>query len=251
MQLNNATEDDLRKIELFAAPFLLLISLLVFRSLVAAVLPLMVGGLSIAFTLAALRLLSEVMTVDVFALNVVTVLGLGLAIDYSLFMVSRYREELARSGPGLKAVADTVGPIGRMISFSAATVAAAVASLVIFPQPFLYSTGVGCAIVVIVSAVVVIVVLPAVLGLLGNRINALSISEPHQSQGSPLWRRIAATRPGPSWRGRARGHRSDAGRGAATTTPELTRADARVLPSGQQRPARRYGRPAALSRRPN
>jgi uncharacterized membrane protein YdfJ with MMPL/SSD domain len=230
VQLNNATEDDLRKIELFAAPFLILISFLVFRSLVAAVLPLVVGGLSIAFTLAALRVLSEVMTVDVFALNVVTVLGLGLAIDYSLFMVSRYREELARSGPGLKAVADTVAPIGRMISFSAATVAAAVASLVIFPQPFLYSTGVGCAIVVIVSAVVVIVVLPAVLGLLGNRINALGPAEPQQSQGSPIWRRIGAlvqARPGVV---------------AVLVTAvmlvgavpllhvELTRADARVLP---------------------
>jgi len=199
VQLNNATESDLRRIELYAAPFLLLISLLVFRSLVAAVLPLVVGGLSIAFTLAALRLLSDVMTVDIFALNVVTVLGLGLAIDYSLFMVSRYREELARSGPGLTTMCDTVGPIGRMICFSAGTVTAAVASLCIFPQPFLYSTGVGCAVVATVSATVVIVVLPAVLGLLGTRINSLSIADPMPAGGSPVWRRIAATvqsRPG-------------------------------------------------------
>jgi RND superfamily putative drug exporter len=158
-----------------------------------------VGGLSIAFTLAALRLLSEVMTVDIFALNVVTVLGLGLAIDYSLFMVSRYREELARSGPGLKTMCDTVGPIGRMVCFSAGTVAAAVASLCIFPQPFLYSTGVGCAVVVLVSLMVVIFVLPAILGLLGPRINSLSISDPTPTDGSPLWRRIATfvqARPG-------------------------------------------------------
>jgi len=199
VQLNDTTESDLRRIELYAAPFILLISLLVFRSLIAAVLPLVVAGLSIASTLAALRLLSEVMTIDIFALNVVTVLGLGLAIDYSLFMVSRYRDELARSGPGLKTMCDTVGPVGRMISFSAGTVAAAVASLCIFPQPFLYSTGVGCAIVTLLSALIVILVLPAILGLLGTRINALSISDTTPAHGSPLWRRVAAivqARPG-------------------------------------------------------
>jgi uncharacterized membrane protein YdfJ with MMPL/SSD domain len=130
---------------------------------------------------------------------VVTVLGLGLAIDYSLFMVSRYREELARSGPGLTTMSNTVGPIGRMVSFSAGTVAAAVASLCIFPQAFLYSTGVGCALVAVISALVVILVLPAILGLLGTRINALSISDPTPTHGSPFWRRVAAVvqaRPG-------------------------------------------------------
>ena len=130
--------------------------------------------LSVAFTLAALRALSEVMVVDIFALNVVTVLGLGLAIDYSLFMVSRYREELARSGPTGQALRDTVAPIGRMVAFSAAIVAAATASLAVFPQDFLASTGVGCAVVAIVSAAVVLIVLPAVLAVLGERVNALS-----------------------------------------------------------------------------
>ena len=169
--------------------------------------------------------------IDIFALNVVTVLGLGLAIDYSLFMVSRYRDELARSGPGLRTMCNTVGPIGRMVSFSAGTVAAAVASLCIFPQPFLYSTGVGCALVAVLSALVVILVLPAILGLLGTRINALSISDPTPVHGSPLWRRVAAVvqaRPGLV---------------AFLVTAvmlfaalpllriQLTRADARVLPS--------------------
>jgi uncharacterized membrane protein YdfJ with MMPL/SSD domain len=231
VQLNDATESDLRRIELYAAPFILLISLLVFRSLVAAILPLIVGGLSIAFTLAALRLLSEVMTVDIFALNVVTVLGLGLAIDYSLFMVSRYRDELARSGPGLRTMCDTVGPVGRMICYSAGTVAAAVASLCIFPQPFLYSTGVGCAVVALLSALVVIVVLPAILGLLGTRINALSISDPMPLHGSPFWRRVAnavQARPGLI-------ALLVAAVMLIAALPlqriELTRADARVLPT--------------------
>jgi uncharacterized membrane protein YdfJ with MMPL/SSD domain len=230
VQLNDTTESDLRRIELYAAPFILLISLLVFRSLVAAVLPLVVGGLSIAFTLAALRLLSEVMTVDIFALNVVTVLGLGLAIDYSLFMVSRYRDELERSGPGLKTMCDTVGPIGRMVSFSAGTVAVAVASLCIFPQPFLYSTGVGCAVVALVSLLVVILVLPAILGLLGTRINALSISGPTPVHGSPFWRRIGQivqARPGVIALAVAAVMLIAA---LPVSRIELTRADARVLP---------------------
>jgi putative drug exporter of the RND superfamily len=233
LQLNNATEDDLRKIELLAAPFLLLVSFLVFRSLVAAMLPLLVGGLSIAFTLASLRLLSEVMTVDVFALNVVTVLGLGLAIDYSLFMVSRYREELARSGEGLNAVLGTVVPVGRMVTYSAATVAAAVASLIVFPQPFLYSAGVGCALVALLSAAVVIFALPAVLGMLGERVNALSLSRTQRPTGSStLWRRLAAlaqARP-------AAVAVLIAGGMLLFALPllhaELTRADARVLPRG-------------------
>jgi uncharacterized membrane protein YdfJ with MMPL/SSD domain len=230
VQLNDTTESDLRRIELYAAPFILLISLLVFRSLVAAVLPLVVGGLSIAFTLASLRLLSEVMTVDIFALNVVTVLGLGLAIDYSLFMVSRYRDELERSGPGLKTMCDTVGPIGRMVCFSAGTVAVAVASLCIFPQPFLYSTGVGCAVVALVSLLVVILVLPAILGLLGTRINALSISRPTPVHGSPFWRRIGEivqARPGVIALAVAAVMLVAA---LPLSRIELTRADARVLP---------------------
>ncbi len=99
VQLNNTTEDDLRRIELYASPFFLLDLPARLQEPRGGCPAAVVGGLSIAFTLAALRLLSQVMTVDIFALNVVTVLGLGLAIDYSLFMVSRYRDELARSGP--------------------------------------------------------------------------------------------------------------------------------------------------------
>ena len=231
VQLNETTIEDLRRIEFFAFPFLLLISLLVFRGLVAAALPLIVGVLSIAFTLAALRALSEVMVVDIFALNVVTVLGLGLAIDYSLFMVSRYREELARSGPTGQALRDTVAPIGRMVAFSAAIVAAATASLAVFPQDFLASTGVGCAVVAIVSAAVVLIVLPAVLAVLGERVNALSPApqraSPRRSRRWVAVSRLVLRRPAIV---------------AVTVTAvmiamgipfvgaELTRADARVLP---------------------
>ena len=192
-QLNRTTETDLRRIELYAAPFLLLISLIVFRGLVAALIPLLVGGLSIAFTLAALRALSEVMVVDVFALNVVTVLGLGLAIDYSLFMVSRYREEIDRSGATSDALEATVAPVGRMVCFSAATVAGAVASLAVFPQHFLSSTGVGCALVTLLSAAVVLVVVPAVLSALGERVNALAPPALRRGGDSTFWERMGRT----------------------------------------------------------
>ncbi len=230
-QLNDATEEDLRRIELFAAPFLLLISLLVFRGLVAALLPLLVGGLSIAFTLAGLRALTEVIEVDIFALNVITVLGLGLAIDYSLFMVSRYREEIERHGPGSKALGAMLAPVGRMILFSAIIVAASVAALAVFPQRFLYSTGIGCALVALISAAVVLLVLPAVLAILGERVNSGSPGRLQRSATrSPGWNRVGRlvlSRPLPV---------------ALLVTAlmlvaglpflraELTRADARVLP---------------------
>ena len=191
-QINTATEDDLRRIELYAAPFLFLVSLLVFRGVVAALLPLLVGGLSITFTLAALRMLAEVSTIDVFALNVVTVLGLGLAIDYSLFMISRYREELARVGPGREALWASLPPVGRMVMFSSVTIAAAIASLLVFPQRFLHSIGAGGALVALLSAAVAILFLPAVLAMLGERVNALSPDWLQRRQGAAArWRLVA------------------------------------------------------------
>ena len=99
-QVNKQVESDLRRAELLAFPFLFLLSLLFFRSGVAALLPPLIGGLAIVGTFLMLRVASELTSVSIFALNLVTGLGLGLAIDYSLFMVSRYREEIARSGPG-------------------------------------------------------------------------------------------------------------------------------------------------------
>ena len=101
-QVNKQVESDLRRAELLAFPFLFLLSLLFFRSGVAALLPPLIGGLAIVGTFLMLRVASELTSVSIFALNLVTGLGLGLAIDYSLFMVSRYREEIARSGPGAR-----------------------------------------------------------------------------------------------------------------------------------------------------
>ena len=173
-QVNEKTESDLRRAELFAFPILFVLSLLFFRSLVAALLPLLVGGLAIVGTFLMLTVASELTSVSVFALNLVTGLGLGLAIDYSLFMVSRYREEIAKTGPGLQAMRATMATAGRTVLFSSLTVAAALAALLVFPQRFLYSMGIGGSLVALIAAAIALIVLPAILAALGERVNALA-----------------------------------------------------------------------------
>ena len=173
-QVNKQVERDLRTAELYAFPLLLVLSLLFFRSLVAALLPLVVGVLAILGTFLMLRVASELTSVSIFALNVAIGLGLGLAIDYSLFIVSRYREEIARTGPGLPAMERTLATAGRTVLFSSLTVAGALASLLVFPQRFLYSMGIAGFFVALIAAAIALTVLPAVLTLLGRRVNALS-----------------------------------------------------------------------------
>jgi uncharacterized membrane protein YdfJ with MMPL/SSD domain len=173
-QVNKQVEKDLRTAEMLAFPLLFLLSLLFFRSLVAALLPLMIGGLAIVGTFLILRLASEFGSISIFALNLTTALGLGLAIDYSLFVVSRYREEIAKDGPGLAAMRRVMATAGRTVLFSSLTVSAALASLLVFPQRFLYSMGLGGALVALFAALISLTVLPAVLTLLGTRVNALS-----------------------------------------------------------------------------
>jgi uncharacterized membrane protein YdfJ with MMPL/SSD domain len=169
---------------MLAFPLLFLLSLLFFRSLVAALLPLLIGGLAIVGTFFILRIASEVGSISIFALNLTTGLGLGLAIDYSLFIVSRYREELARRGVDLvrpggrterwEALRATMRTAGRTVLFSSLTVAVALAALIVFPQRFLYSMGIGGSLVALLAAAVALLVLPAVLSLLGPRVNALA-----------------------------------------------------------------------------
>jgi len=171
-QVNKQVEEDLKKAEMLAFPLLFLLSLLFFRSLVASVLPLMIGGLAIIGTFLILRIASELGSISIFALNLTTALGLGLAIDYSLFIVSRYREEIAKSGPGLEAMRRVLATAGRTVFFSSLTVSAALASLLVFPQRFLYSMGLGGSLVALFAALISLTVLPAVLTLLGKRVNA-------------------------------------------------------------------------------
>ena len=134
----------------------------------------MVGVLAIVGTTFLLSAATLLTSISVFAMNLVTALGLALAIDYSLFIVSRYREEIARSGPGVEAMRRTLATAGRTVLFSSVTVAGATGSLMLFPQNFLNSMGVGGAFVALLSGLISLTVLPAVLVLLGRRVNALA-----------------------------------------------------------------------------
>jgi RND superfamily putative drug exporter len=173
-QVNNKVSKDLARAELFAFPFIFLLSLLFFRSLVAALLPPLLGGLAIVVTFFVLRIVGNFVDISVYALNFTTGMGLGLAIDYSLFVVSRYREEAARSGFGAQALVRTLQTAGRTIIFSSSTIAVAIASLILFPQNFLHSMGIAGAIVAVLAATLALTVLPALLAVLGPRINALA-----------------------------------------------------------------------------
>lgn len=170
-EIGEQSEDDTRMIELFAAPVLLLLCLWIFRSVVAALLPVLLAGSSIILTFALLNALSRVIDIDLFSLQVVTGLGVGLAIDYSLFVLARYRSEL-RSGSGTEAAQRiTLATSGRTVTFSALTVAAALAALILFPNQFLSSTGIAGAIVALMSGVAALLVLPAALAVLGPRVD--------------------------------------------------------------------------------
>jgi RND superfamily putative drug exporter len=173
-QIGSQIGSDLTRSELMVFPLLFLLSLIFFRGLVAAALPLVGGAIAIVGTFLALRIATEFAEISVYSLNLTIGLGLGLAIDYSLFIISRYREEIARSGPGLEAMSRTLGSAGRTVLFSAITVAVSLAALLIFPQGFLYSMGLGGMTVALLSLIIGLVVLPAILTLLGERVNALS-----------------------------------------------------------------------------
>ncbi|HEX3608100.1 MAG TPA: MMPL family transporter [Solirubrobacterales bacterium] len=191
-EVNDQTKTDLTKAELIAFPLLALLLLIVFRGVVAAGIPLLIGGISIVGTLFVLRIMSELVDTSVFALNIATGLSLGLAVDYALLMVSRYREEISKSGATREAHRKTVLTAGRTALFSGFTVAAAMAALVILPQRFLYSIAVAGASVGVLSAILAVLVVPSMLALLGARIDALSIRRgPAVSDESGGWYRLA------------------------------------------------------------
>lgn len=192
--IGDQVEEDLRRAELIAFPILFLLSLWVFRGVAAALLPLFVGGLVVVGTFLALRIVNEVQLLSIFALNLAIGLGLGLAIDYSLFVVSRFREELARGLDTPAAVARTMRTAGRTVLFSAATVAAALLSLLVFPQRFLYSMAISGSITALLAAVVAVTALPALLMVLGPRVNALSPARWQHAAGSTeqgFWYRLS------------------------------------------------------------
>ncbi|MCX6400715.1 MAG: MMPL family transporter [Propionibacteriales bacterium] len=191
-EVNDQTRKDLVNAELIAFPLLGILLLVVFRSVVAALVPLLLGALSIIGTLFALRIMASLVDTSLFALNIATALSLGLAVDYALLMVSRHREEAGEHGYTEEAHRRTVASAGRTAVFSGLTVAGAMAALVVMPQRFLYSVGVAGAVVGVLSAAMALVVVPALLAVLGPRINALSIRRgPAVSDTSTRWLRVA------------------------------------------------------------
>jgi RND superfamily putative drug exporter len=191
-EVNDQTREDLQKAELIAFPIVALLLLIVFRAVVAAAIPLVIGGMSIVAMSLMLRVMAGLVDTSLFAQNIATGLSLGLAIDYGLLLVSRYREELDRLGPTREAHRRTVATAGRTVLFSGFTVAAALAGLVLFPQRFLYSIAIAGAFAAIVSAIIAVFVVPALLSMLGERINMWAIRRgPAVSDHSGAWYRLA------------------------------------------------------------
>ncbi len=169
------SEKDLQKAEVVSLPIVAVVLILVFASLVAAGMPLLVAGLAIPTSLALIYIVAQQVEMSIFVLNIATMLGLALAIDYSLFIVSRYREELRRGRAVGEAVERAVATAGKAVAFSGIAVAIGLSGLLLFTAPAIRSIGIAGAIVVICSVVFALTFLPAVLGMLGHRVNALSI----------------------------------------------------------------------------
>jgi trehalose monomycolate/heme transporter len=211
--ITNEVTSNIGKAEAFSMPVLLILLLVIFGSLAAASLPLAIGGLAILGSFTVLRLLTLGTSVSIYSINITTILGLGLGIDYGLFMVTRFREELRRQTPQApggttspippeamrpiveQAVARTVATAGRTVAVSGITVAVALTSLMLFPIVFLRSMGYGGVATVAVDMIAALTVLPALLAVLGHRVNSLrirrSVGRPPKNETSGAWYRLA------------------------------------------------------------
>ena len=193
--INKEVTSDIGRAEGISMPVLLILLVIIFGSLAAASLPLAIGGIGIIGSFTALRLLTLATPVSIYSINITTILGLGLAIDYGLFMVGRFREELHRQATVEDAVARTVATAGRTVAVSGITVAVALASLLLFPEVFLRSMGYGGVATVLVDMLAALTVLPALLAVLGPRVNALrvrrSVRAPASDDAVGGWYRLA------------------------------------------------------------
>ncbi|GAA3460539.1 MMPL family transporter [Saccharothrix longispora] len=190
--ISDMSASDLTKAEAVSLPIVLLLLVVIFGGLVAASLPVLVGGLAILGSLGVLHAVSHVADVNSFAVNVASLLGLGMAIDYGLFMVGRFREELAAGRAVPDAVRRTVMSAGRTVLFSATLLVIALAGLLLFPQGFLKSLSYGGMAAVAIAALVSLTLLPALLGVLGHRVDKLAM--PWRKDKAPSeagWRRLA------------------------------------------------------------
>ena len=187
-ELEQRSSDDLRKAESYTIPVAILVLVLIFGTLVAAALPVIGGGMAVTVTLGLFWLLAQLLDISVFAMNVATLLGLAVGIDYALFMVGRFREELAAGRTVAEAVETTVATAGRSIFFSGLTVVVGLLGLMIIPYMSMRSMGLGGALVVLVSVLAALTLLPALLGTLGPRVDSLRVIG-RKGGGELFWRR--------------------------------------------------------------
>src|SRR5829696_42172 len=188
--LEEASNEDVKNAEKYAFPFAVIILIFAFGTLVAAGVPILIGGASVLTALAALYFVTGFYDMSVFTLTLSTMLGLGLGIDYALFFVSRFREEL-EDYPTAEAVPRTVATAGRSIFFSGTAVLIGLSGLLFFPFMFMRSIGVAGVIVVFVSVTAALTLLPALLGVLGPWVNRLAIRRHRDGAGTAFWSRSA------------------------------------------------------------
>jgi RND superfamily putative drug exporter len=193
--VEKVSQSDLYRAELVAFPIAVVAMLLVFGSAVAAGLPVIVGGVAVVVILAALFGLANLMELSIFTLNLATLLGLGLGLDYALFMTSRFREERRRGRTIEEAVAITSATAGKAVLFSGLTVLIGLCALLIFRINLLFSVGVGGVLVVFVSVAAAITLLPAILGIVGSKIEAWTLpfarKEQKADESHGLWAWLA------------------------------------------------------------
>lgn len=194
--LNDTMAHDQRRVELFAIPAVAVLLFFLFGGVVAAALPLLIGGLTMLGAWGLLRLLTTVVEVNSFVSPVVSMIGLGLAIDYGLFVLSRFREELAAGREVDDAVRRAMSTAGRTVLFSATIVAVAAAAILVFPQGFLRSFAYGAIITVSLAALTSITLLPALLSVLGRRVDRFGVdwfrkTAPPDRVAGNLWGRVA------------------------------------------------------------
>jgi putative drug exporter of the RND superfamily len=179
---------DLRKVEIYGLPVALIALIFVFGSLVAAALPVITGGIAVTVTLGAMWVVGSLTSMSIFSMNIATLLGLAVAIDYALFIVNRFREELHRGASVKDAVVVTTARAGRSVFFSGAAVLVGVVGLIFFPSPGIRSLGIGGAIVVFMSVAASVTFMPALLAALGHKVNSIPVVRLHEAHNSRRWK---------------------------------------------------------------
>ena len=184
--VNKQTEKDLYKADFVATPVAIVTLIVVFGSIIAALLPVVLGGGCALLTLTTLYFLGHAFTLSIFTLNIALMLGLCLSLDYALFIISRFRDELREQPTLIQAIAVTQATAGRAVFFSGIAVFASLSALLLFPINILFSVGVGGLSAVLLAVITAILFLPAILAVLNSKINLLPVKLLNKKRRSPI-----------------------------------------------------------------